>query len=493
MARSCSNGHHFVFFLTSLPSSLQEFHGWKRRWFVLEDNKLTYFKDQNDTEPVAAMALENCTSLHRNSDVSPKKLEQCAFALDIKEHKQVRTYYLSAHSETEKKQWLDAMLASKKWYAAQSALVLKGMKSGGHASGPPRGGGASTAQLEQDLEESKDKLKRLMAENRHLKKQLEEALQNGGGEDMLLELEEMEERYNAEKRKRIHLEQQEGGGIDEAELDDLRDKYEEEIHFLKAQHAKELRAATGAKPKKGAGGNRGFEDSGSEDFDVPEFEDSFEETKPKIQGGKRDQTREIEMLKKENARLKQSAGRGGPDLEDLEDEVAELNALVDKLSGDVTTLQREKASLEARLMKGGAGGGDGDLEDENAELRGQVQDLERHLDELEAVIAQKNEQIRRLDKKKGGGNNGEADELRKKLELMEGVLEDLEQEIQDLKDVNDELEMGGGREGGSGRLESENETLRVELATAQTQAQGYKQKLNLLRSEYKKLLARTNG
>merc|ERR1711991_1026749 len=100
----------------------KEYHGWKRRWFVLDDNKLTYYKDQNDTESVAQMHLENCTSLHRNSDVAPKKLEQCAFALDIREHKQVRTYYLSAHSDSEKKQWLDAMLASKKWYAAQSAL-----------------------------------------------------------------------------------------------------------------------------------------------------------------------------------------------------------------------------------------------------------------------------------------------------------------------------------------------------------------------------------
>jgi hypothetical protein len=27
---------------------------------------------------------ENATSLHRNSDVAPKKLEQCSFALDIK-------------------------------------------------------------------------------------------------------------------------------------------------------------------------------------------------------------------------------------------------------------------------------------------------------------------------------------------------------------------------------------------------------------------------
>lgn len=67
------------------------------------------------------MALESCTSLQRNSEVAPKKLPECAFALDIKEHKEIRTYYLAAHSETEKKQWLDAMVASKKYYAVLAA------------------------------------------------------------------------------------------------------------------------------------------------------------------------------------------------------------------------------------------------------------------------------------------------------------------------------------------------------------------------------------
>ena len=72
-----------------------------------------------------------------------------------------------------------------------------------------------------------------------------------------MELEELEERLEVERRRREKLEQQSGaGGIDEAELDELRDKYEEEIQFLKAQHAKELKAAKAAAERMGQEGGK---------------------------------------------------------------------------------------------------------------------------------------------------------------------------------------------------------------------------------------------
>jgi chromosome segregation ATPase len=455
---------------------------------------------------------------------------------------------LSAHSEGEKKQWLDAMLASKKWYAAQAAAIAnpgpsaKGGKAAPAASGAS--GGASTAKLEQELEEAETRVKKLLLENKSLKQQLEETSKGGNHEEMLLELEEMEERYEQEKKKRIALEKQAGTGkagmVDEAELEALRDKYEEEIRFLKSQHQKDLRMSVkgklpAQKIKKA--------DSGDEDFDVPEFDDSYEEKSPR--GGAAAKSpalpkgnsntdalqREVEALKKENAKLKsQPVPKGGkaaaadPEMiEELRDEIQELNDLVQKLSHDVADLQADKQDLEKQLQSkssggGGGGGSSAKLQAENDELRNQIGDFEKQLDELEAGMANKNRTIRDLEAKikagggkaggggGGGGGSAEADELRKKLELMEGVLEDLEQEIQDMKTANEDLtgrlqkaeaaaKKGGGGGGGKGNsdLEAENERLEEELAEAQNQASQYKAKLGLLRSEYKKLLSSSQG
>jgi chromosome segregation ATPase len=181
--------------------------------------------------------------LHRNSDVAPKKLEQCSFAIDIKEHKQVRTYYLSAYSEGEKKQWLDAMLASKKWYAAQAQALLtagsaKPAAAGAANKSAPVAAGNS-AKLEQELEEAETKIRKLTAENKQLKQKLDEKSKGGNHEEMLLELEEMEERFEQEKKKRIALEKQLAGNsgkaagmVDEAELEALKDKFRHGFFFV---------------------------------------------------------------------------------------------------------------------------------------------------------------------------------------------------------------------------------------------------------------------
>jgi len=146
-------------------------------------------------------------------------------------------------------------------------------------------------------------------------------------------------------------------------------------------------------------------------------------------------------LQKENAKLKAAPGKAAAvksaDVEDLEEEIAELNGLVQKLSQDVSNLQADKADLEKELQKaqsgkgGGGGGNQAKLQEENEGLRNQMEDLERHLDELEATIASKNKTIRELETKvkAGGGGGGggkggaETEELKKKLQLMEGVLE----------------------------------------------------------------------
>jgi chromosome segregation ATPase len=224
-------------------------------------------------------------------------------------------------------------------------------------------------------------------------------------------------------------------------------------------------------------------------------------------------------LQKENAKLKAAPGKAAAvksaDVEDLEEEIAELNGLVQKLSQDVSNLQADKADLEKELQKaqsgkGGGGGNQAKLQEENEGLRNQMEDLERHLDELEATIASKNKTIRELETKvkAGGGGGGkggaETEELKKKLQLMEGVLEgaaffppflvfvpfsrslqDLEQEIQDLKQENEALNDRLASKGGGG----DSSRLEEELIEAQNQASQYKAKLGLLRAEYKKLLS----
>lgn len=79
---------------------------------------------------------------------------------------------------------------------------------------------------------------------------------------------------------------------------------------------------------------------------------------------------------------------------------------------------------------------------------------------------------------------------------MIGVLEDLEQEIDDLKYQNQELagkleqEKKNKKGGGSNNsdLAEENARLLEELEESQALAAQYKEKLSLLRVEYKKLL-----
>lgn len=89
-------------------------------------SQLTYFKEQTDTQPVASVMLDELQSLQKSTDVAPKKTDPAfAFTLDVREGKDVRTYYLCAASESEKKQWIDTIVASRKYWAAVKGGALK--------------------------------------------------------------------------------------------------------------------------------------------------------------------------------------------------------------------------------------------------------------------------------------------------------------------------------------------------------------------------------
>ncbi len=87
---------------------------------------MTYYKEQTDTAPVASVSLDELQSLQKTTDVAPKKTDPTlAFTLDVREGKEVRTYYLCAASESEKKQWIDTIVLSRKYWAAVKGGALK--------------------------------------------------------------------------------------------------------------------------------------------------------------------------------------------------------------------------------------------------------------------------------------------------------------------------------------------------------------------------------
>lgn len=174
---------------------------WNRRWFVLEDNKvrtgvwpravgarrdcvflffvplrtahraaqLTYFKEQTDTAYVASVSLEDLQSLNKTVDVAPKKTDPAlAFTLDVREGKDVRTYYLCAGSEAEKKQWIDGIVASRKYWAAVKAGTMS-------ASPPPSRDAKSTLTPEKE-KELLSTIAQLKAENLRLQEEYDELL-----------------------------------------------------------------------------------------------------------------------------------------------------------------------------------------------------------------------------------------------------------------------------------------------------------------------------
>ncbi|KNC49271.1 STE/STE20/PAKA protein kinase [Thecamonas trahens ATCC 50062] len=77
---------------------------WKRRWFVLEANKVYYFKERGDSlaEALGAINMNNATDVRPLSKVSTKRFP---FEVDTP----TRVWQLSAESEMVRKAWLDVL------------------------------------------------------------------------------------------------------------------------------------------------------------------------------------------------------------------------------------------------------------------------------------------------------------------------------------------------------------------------------------------------
>lgn len=435
------------------------------------------------------MDLASCTALNRTSDVAPKKMTECAFSLEIKEHKEVRTYFLSAHSEGEKKQWLDAMVASKKYFSSLVTMQATQSK-------PLPAAGAKNT--DQELASARAEVKRLKEENSKLKQELDQRGDDNEHEELVLRLEELEEKYAFEKKKREALEKaaKSGGSVtprrataNDEDLDAIREEYEEKVRFLEAQHAKQLQAAKKSKVSD--------EDDG---FDAPDFGDD-DSGGFRASGARNSKPSVVEaQLKKENAALKKQleekdkallskSPRGqkdDPRIRELEEEIVELNEVIERLTHEVAELQLDKQEWE----------GAQEMSTENETLKAQIEELEKALDELEAEQKLKQKSITELQAKvrRDGSTAAREEELLKKIDVLDGVLLELEQELdaakQDVekyKRENQQLRAKAGGNLDAAALEEENAHLAEELEIARSETAKYKQKLDLLRVEYKKL------
>jgi len=88
------------------------FKSFKRRYFILKSNRLTYYAAPEDKEPLGVISLNKVSGIHKSVQASNKKDAQCAFQIDT----EGRIYYLVAENEENCKQWLDMLNNSKKYY-----------------------------------------------------------------------------------------------------------------------------------------------------------------------------------------------------------------------------------------------------------------------------------------------------------------------------------------------------------------------------------------
>lgn len=80
---------------------------WKKRWFVLKEGVLSYFKKQGDTEPAGSIDMTTSSGVKSGSDKGKHKV---IFEIVTPS----RTYAFSCETEDERKEWMEALLSCKK-------------------------------------------------------------------------------------------------------------------------------------------------------------------------------------------------------------------------------------------------------------------------------------------------------------------------------------------------------------------------------------------
>ena len=77
------------------------FRTWKRRWFELKVNVLSYFKNPGDVVPLGVIPIQNCSVA-----IAEEKLDKkCTFEIFTR----IRNWFLNAKDEYEMAKWMKSI------------------------------------------------------------------------------------------------------------------------------------------------------------------------------------------------------------------------------------------------------------------------------------------------------------------------------------------------------------------------------------------------
>jgi hypothetical protein len=76
---------------------------------------MVYFKDSTDNAMVASFNLSSATRIDKNPETYPKNCRDSSFSIDIREGKDIKTYYWAANSVAERDHWLASIVAWRKY------------------------------------------------------------------------------------------------------------------------------------------------------------------------------------------------------------------------------------------------------------------------------------------------------------------------------------------------------------------------------------------
>lgn len=104
----------------------QKVKNWKKRWFVLKDNKLTYYSGKNEKTPKGSIALSLAVPKDgaHEAGTSIKGLSDHTYTYTFEIVVTGRVYYIAATSEMETKEWISAIRASKRAHESRVALSI---------------------------------------------------------------------------------------------------------------------------------------------------------------------------------------------------------------------------------------------------------------------------------------------------------------------------------------------------------------------------------
>jgi chromosome segregation ATPase len=97
--------------------------GWNKRWIVINDAKMAYYKEQNDPAVVQTFDLAAITQISKTPESYPKDYKEGAFSFDVQEQKEIKTYFFAAASSQEKELVLRTIVDWRKWTAQAKKMA----------------------------------------------------------------------------------------------------------------------------------------------------------------------------------------------------------------------------------------------------------------------------------------------------------------------------------------------------------------------------------